>query len=361
MQSPEWYHIFRPGYPTTVDDFVIDVTAITEYLSSLKASDEEFCRRDVERVREEFVPLCYWLGYPLDGSIIRDLCFHLLSPEEARALKNALYCVFPGADRAITQMGREVGHALNDKALNDKGIDIEPREPLPSRVKTPCSMYLNGIRVKEGETSIPVDSVKDLFGLQVWVKHGEEMGDLDALLFAVEALLRLPDRWQLRDYRFSTQIYPRVMLQYRVDEMPTEIQLRLARHRRAFEGINYAEYKKYERPEHCRRQEGSTLRLREVFAAMKNDAEYHETLLQLYKGDKKWDELPEPADKKTELKHHDPINESHKLHFQVAEGTTSPIQTIYQVTRNDKRDCFEVMMRADSVKLISDGGECEFC
>ena len=74
-------------YPTDINeirDHVFDVHNYLEGLISDEAAGEAPQTEQLQKLFDDFVPIAYQLGYPYEGSVIRDYLFKLLNPEEVQ-------------------------------------------------------------------------------------------------------------------------------------------------------------------------------------------------------------------------------------------------------------------------------------
>ncbi|MFC1804926.1 ribose-phosphate pyrophosphokinase-like domain-containing protein, partial [Candidatus Omnitrophota bacterium] len=322
------------GFPESIEGFEEKIRETLEFLTERVENEDR--SSDEERIKglmEELIPVCYQLGYSMEGSIIRDLCFQILHPEEARPYKEALKEKLDGVE----------SEAFVDKVLEllrRKGV--EPK--VNYRLKTIYSINLkqrSAMAFSAGSSDY-LEGIYDLFGMQLWIDVPCGMSQLDALLEAASVFTGLPDDWVL--YKLQNHFlnrlkngqfrYPRIHLRYLVGdrEIPVEIQIRIANHRFPFEGISYAKYKSYRKSQG--RRTNIKLRLFNIFYSLEEqgrEREYHELLLRLYHGEIDIEDLIEGVEP---IVHDNDLKSTHGAYLLLDGGVKLPLEVVHEARRD---------------------------
>ena len=126
----DFKHLEDKDYPKSIQQFREDFEVIGTFLRGVLAGEIQADSDSIQRIKEKFVPILYLLGYSMDGSIIRDLCFQILCPEKARMVKEAL-------NQKLENV--ELDHFVNklERVLKSQNVNLR----LNRRLKTTCSIY----------------------------------------------------------------------------------------------------------------------------------------------------------------------------------------------------------------------------
>jgi len=275
-------------YPRSIEQFENDIKICRDYLENLiKIKNSSVDKEIVKMIMRDLVPICYQLGYPMKGSIIRCMCFQLLSSKQAECFKTNLDKKLNGIqpDIFINMIKEQVEEILK--------VRPNIKFKIHHRLKDIYSIYLKMVERRYSS----LDEINDLFGIQLQVEVSEGKTEVDTLLDVASVFTDLPDDWVLINYRtyrdkIYDPLYPCIHIKYLVGDqkIPVEIQIWIDSYQFAYETFRYPVYKGY-------REKSSpsiTSRLISIVNTLQKEGkvrEYRELLLQLYHSDIREEDL----------------------------------------------------------------------